>query len=82
MFARITFALMVLGYCVCIAVALIDRQYFQASVFFLVATLHTLSRFEVGRPEAISGDDLLLLPQLMLLSMGLAFIVYLALIKP
>jgi hypothetical protein len=67
---------------VCVAVALIDQHYFQASVFLLVATLHTLSRFEMQRPDRISSGGLPRVIQLAILSMGLAIVIYLALKKP
>jgi hypothetical protein len=81
MFARTrtTCVLMELGYCVCIG---IDRHYFQASLFLLVATLHTLSRFEMQRPDRISSGGLPRVIQLAILSMGLAIVIYLALKKP
>ncbi len=82
MFARTTFALMVLGYCVCVSVALLDRQYFQGCMFFLVATLHALSRFEKRKPELLNNAGLPRLIQLTILSMGLAVVLYLALRKP
>jgi len=82
MLGRTTFALMALGYCVCIAVALVDQQYFQASVFFIVAALHTLGRFDVDRPDRIDNRDSTQVVQLSILYLGLALAIYLALRKP
>jgi hypothetical protein len=77
MFTRIIFALIV-GYGVCVAVALVDQQYFQATMFFLVATLHILSRFEMERPEVIKNRGLLRAVQMAILCIGLAVLLYLA----
>ena len=82
MLRYLTFSLMVLGYGVCIVVALIDQQYFQASVFLVVAALHAFGRWEKERRETANNRFLPPVIQLAIFYMGLALVIYLALRKP